>query len=208
MKVLSCEPLPLPGALLLRFARFRDDRGYFTETYRDSDFQRLPGLEGFEIRQVNESRSRAGVVRGLHFQWSPAMGKLVRTVEGHMVDLMLDVRVGSPTFGRAIGVDMPADPQAASDAWVWLPPGLAHGNVYLRDSAIEYLCTASWNPAGEAGVSPLAADIDWSLCEAGTLRRIRGVFDNRPVLSEKDLAGPTLAQWLADPRSAEFRWPG
>ena len=109
MKLVEVKSLAIPEVKVLRFARFRDHRGYFTETYRRSDFQNHPALDcfsGVDFVQVNESFSRRGVVRGLHFQWSPYVGKLVRTVHGRMIDLVLDIRHGSPTCGK-IGLRHP-----------------------------------------------------------------------------------------------------
>ena len=105
MKILTVKQLAIQEIRVIRFARFCDQRGYFTEHFRQSDFQTnplTPFMEGVEFVQTNESFSRAQTVRGLHFQWDPYMGKLVRTLHGHMVDLILDIRKGSPSFGKAI----------------------------------------------------------------------------------------------------------
>ena len=115
-------------ALRIGFARFRDHRGFFTEHFRESDVagdERLAGLRGVRFSQTNESFSRTGTIRGMHFQWNPFMGKLVRTVFGRMVDLVLDIRKGSPTFGRMIAYDMPSRLEDDSAAWIWVPPGFA-----------------------------------------------------------------------------------
>jgi dTDP-4-dehydrorhamnose 3,5-epimerase len=122
MKIISVSDLPLPGVKVIRFARFLDQRGYFTEPFRRSDFDSRPGLgdlSGATFVQANESHSRPNVVRGLHFQWDPFMGKLVRTLAGHMVDVVLDLRKGSPTLGNAVMHDMPADTQADWGEWIW-----------------------------------------------------------------------------------------
>src|SRR5919205_3143496 len=111
MKILGVEQLKIAEIKIIRFARFRDQRGYFTEHFRKSDFQSNPltsFMEEVEFVQTNESFSRTGTIRGLHFQWNPYMGKLVRTVFGRMVDLILDIRKGSPTFGKMIAHDLPA----------------------------------------------------------------------------------------------------
>src|SRR5262245_18335036 len=110
MKLLSVTDLSLPGVKVIRFARVLDQRGYFTEPFRRTEFDSHPGLECFRslaFVQANESYSRPNVLRGLHFQWNPLMGKLVRTLSAHMVDLVLDLRKGSPTMGQAILHDMP-----------------------------------------------------------------------------------------------------
>ncbi len=99
MKIVEVRPLAVEGISVVRFARFRDQRGYFAEPFRRSDVSAHPQLAALgraEFVQLNESYSRAATIRGLHFQWNPYMGKLVRTLMGHMVDLVLDIRLGSP----------------------------------------------------------------------------------------------------------------
>ena len=115
--------------------------------------------------QTNESYSRRNVLRGLHFQWNNPMGKLVRTISGHMIDLILDLRIGSPTQGKIMAFNMPIAAHESNSSWVWVPEGCAHGNFFLEDSYIEYYCSASYNGQCESGVSPFAQDIDWSICE-------------------------------------------
>ena len=95
MKIIEVKCLAIPDVKVIRFGRFRDHRGYFTEPFRKSDFAHHPEMgfmKGVEFFQANESFSNAGVIRGLHFQWNPYMGKLVRTIAGRMVDLVLDIR--------------------------------------------------------------------------------------------------------------------
>ena len=154
--------------------------------------------------QHNESHSRAGTIRGLHFQWRPEMGKLVRTVAGRMVDVAMDIRQSSPWFGKIIACDMPASAEDDVSQWIWVPAGFAHGNFFPEPTTTEYLCTAEYSPGCEAGISPLAADLDWSLCDP----RCKGMFDRlaagAALLSEKDRAGLTLKQWRDDPRSRNF----
>src|SRR5262249_33488086 len=128
MKIAEVTRLAVPEVAVIRFARFQDHRGYFTEHYRESDVSRhdsLESLRGIRFLQRNESLSRAGTIRGLHFQWNPCRGKLVRCVSGRMIDLVLDIRKGSPTFGRIIAYDMPGRPDADCSEWIWVPPGFA-----------------------------------------------------------------------------------
>ena len=165
MKVVDVYELPMRDVKVVRFARFRDERGYFTETFRRSAVAATAAagfLHDLSFPQSNESLSRAGVVRGLHFQWQPYMGKLVRTVSGRMVDLVLDVRLGSPTFGTILAHDMPARHDDETSEWIWVPPGFAHGNFFTEESVIEYLCTGEYSQGNEAGISPVAEDINWS----------------------------------------------
>ncbi|MDR1040802.1 MAG: dTDP-4-dehydrorhamnose 3,5-epimerase family protein [Deltaproteobacteria bacterium] len=207
MKILSVKPLAIPDVKVIRAARFRDGRGYFTEHFRASDLDALaPGLgvTEFRILQANESRSAKGVIRGLHFQWSPYMGKLVRPLSGRLVDMALDIRRASPTLGRIVLYDMPFDPEADWFEWIWVPPGFAHGTMFPEESAIEYLCTGEWSPGNEAGVSPLAPDLDWSLCDKGLRGAFEGLLSEGIALSEKDLRGLTLAGWLAREESRLF----
>ncbi|MDR1109473.1 MAG: dTDP-4-dehydrorhamnose 3,5-epimerase family protein [Deltaproteobacteria bacterium] len=204
MKILEVRDLPLAGAKLVVFGRFHDERGYFAETYRKSDFVSLAGalgLASLAIEQANESRSLAGVIRGLHFQYDPPMGKLIRLVYGHGVDMALDVRPKSPTFGRLIMVEMSFEPLSGAAQWIWLPPGLAHGNFYLADSAIEYFCTAPYNPAGEVGINPLDPGLDLGLCPPSLAGSFRDLLARGPILSPKDTQGLDFADWRADARA-------
>ena len=211
MKILDVRALALPDVKVIRYARFRDHRGYFTEHYRRSDFagsDMTPFMRGVEFVQTNESFSRRGTVRGLHFQWNPYQGKLVRTLHGHMIDLALDIRRGSPTFGKIVAYDMPMDPNREYSDWIWLPPGFAHGTVFLQDSTIEYFCSGEYNAACEAGISPLAGDIDWSMCDHGLKQAFDRIAWDEPLLSEKDRAGLSMADWARDQRSAIFTYSG
>ena len=139
MKILSVKSLELSDVKIIRFARFLDNRGYFSEPYRKSDLIENSGilsLEGKNMVQANHSYSTGGVVRGLHFQWNPYMGKLVRTLTGRMVDLVLDIRKGSPYFGKIVAYNMPASNNKDYDEWIWVPPGFAHGNYFSENTNI------------------------------------------------------------------------
>lgn len=207
MKILSVSALAIPDVKVVRFGRFADARGYFTEPFRRSDFDSHPDLgflSGVALPQMNESWSRAGVVRGLHFQWNPFMGKLVRTVSGRMVDLFLDIRLGSPTFGHIAAYDMPAANDAPHSEWIWVPPGFAHGNFFTEPSRIEYLCSGEYSPGCEAGLSPLTQDLDWSLCPPVLKQEFDALVAAGPILSVKDHEGLTLTAWQADERSRQF----
>lgn len=207
MKIICVQGLALPGIKVIRFARFCDQRGYFTESFRQNDFQNHPELrclQGISIQQCNESRSQAGVVRGLHFQWNPFMGKLVRTLVGRMVDLVLDIRKGSPHFGKIVAYDMPADPHGEYAEWIWVPPGFAHGNFFTEDTLIEYFCTGEYSQGCEAGISPLAQDLDWSLCASALKKLFRELQARALIISAKDQNGLSLKDWERDPRSDNF----
>lgn len=207
MKILSVTSLALPDVKAVRFARFSDHRGYFTEPFRRSDFDRheeLGFLKNVALPQANESWSRAGVVRGLHFQWNPFMGKLVRTVQGHMVDMFVDIRHGSPSFGQAAMHDMPSANEDGYAEWIWVPPGFAHGNFYPVESRIEYLCSGEYSPGCEGAVSPLAPDIDWSLCDPALKQQFDQLLASGPIMSDKDRDAPALGTWKVDQRSRNF----
>jgi dTDP-4-dehydrorhamnose 3,5-epimerase len=207
MKIIDVTSLAIDAIKLVRFARFSDERGYFTEHYRRSDLRQHPGAEALraaEFVQCNESFSRRGTLRGLHFQWNPYMGKLVRTTGGRMLDIVLDIRKGSPTLGKAILHDMPADRAASSQEWIWVPPGFAHGNVFPEDTTIEYLCSGEYSQGCEAGISPFAGDIAWDLCHPGLKEVFDGIVSNASLVTDKDRRGFTMAGWLRDERSNQF----
>lgn len=211
MKLLAVLDLALDGVKVIRLGRYRDERGYFTELWRRAAFLERPELaflKQVEFVQANESFSRPGTVRGLHFQWDPPLGKLVRTVAGRMLDLVLDIRLGSPTFGRALAYDMPADPEGEHQDWIWVPPGFAHGNCFSVPTQIEYLCSGVYNPRCEAGISPFARDVDWSLCERGLKAELDAIGAASARMSAKDRDGFTLAQWADDERSRHFLYRG
>jgi dTDP-4-dehydrorhamnose 3,5-epimerase len=204
MQILDIKTLEIPDVKVIRYARFADHRGYFAEHFRKSDFAQLDFQNGIEFFQCNESYSRKRTVRGLHFQWNPYMGKLIRTLGGRMVDLVLDIRQGSPTLGKIIAYDMPADTHADYGEWIWVPPGFAHGNYFDRESRIEYFCSGEYNPACEAGISPIAADIDWSLCDPSLKQGFDAIVMAGALLSEKDRNGHTLSSWMENPDSNQF----
>jgi dTDP-4-dehydrorhamnose 3,5-epimerase len=207
MKIISITSLAMPDVKVVRFQRFADHRGFFTETYRNSDFRAHPdlgSLQRADFTQCNESCSKPGTVRGLHFQWNPYMGKLVRTLHGRMVDLVLDIRRGSQTFGKILAYDMPFSSDDPHGEWIWVPVGFAHGNYYTEHSRIEYFCTGEWSPNCEVGISPLASDIDWSLCDPALKREFDGIVAGSPLLTGKDRSGLSMKSWLADSRSDNF----
>ena len=207
MKILSVKALGIPAVKVIRFARFGDHRGYFTETFRKSDFQAgslTPFLRGVEFTQTNESYSKAGTLRGLHFQWNPHMGKLVRTAQGHLVDLALDIRLGSPTFGQIVAHDMPSRRDEDFNEWIWVPPGFAHGTLLVEDTAIEYYCSGEYSPGCEAAISPVAEDIDWQLCDRGLRDLFQRIAPTTPLITDKDKNGFTVAAWKKDERSQNF----
>ena len=120
LKILSVQSLALPEVKIIRFGRFADHRGYFGESFRRSEFNTLPELKflhGVEFSQMNDSVSKPGTIRGMHFQFNPFMGKLVRTVYGRMIDTALDIRKDSPTFGKIVAYDLPASDDKDYNEW-------------------------------------------------------------------------------------------
>jgi dTDP-4-dehydrorhamnose 3,5-epimerase len=186
----TVQPTSLPEVVVVRPGRFEDERGWFTEVLRTDAFAEL-GLPTVFL-QVNQSRSARGVIRGLHFQWDPPQGKLMRVVAGRALLLAVDIRPGSATLGRHVALEASAD----DPLLLWAPPWFARGFAALADvTDIEYFCTAPYNPAAEAAIrwDDPALGIAWP-------------FD-RPVMSGKDAAAGTLADWLARPEAAAFAAP-
>ena len=207
MKILEVKSLAIPEVKVIRFARFPDNRGYFSETFKQSDVLKNPELaflKPFDFVQTNESFSKKRVVKGLHFQWQPPLAKLLRTISGHMVDMILDIRKNSPTLGKIILYDLPAETSQAYNEWIWLPPGMAHGSFFLADSLNEYFFTADYNPLGEAGISPLSQDLDWSLADAGLKQQFDQIKSGEILISKKDTNGMSFADWQKDERFKNF----
>jgi len=207
MKVSRVDSLQIGAIKVIRFARFCDHRGYFTEHYRKSDFVNhsdVAFMKNVKFVQANESYSKKGTVRGLHFQWNPYMGKLVRTLTGRMIDMVLDIRKGSPTFGKIILYDMPADHQANYQEWIWVPPGFAHGNFFVQDTMIEYFCSGEYSPGCEASISPLAKDIDWSLSDSQLKNLFEDIASSTEFITDKDKNGFSIGQWIENENSEQF----
>jgi dTDP-4-dehydrorhamnose 3,5-epimerase len=167
------------GALIIEPKVFGDQRGFFVETYsrRRYEESKITG----EFVQDNVSLSRKGVLRGLHFQNPNGQGKLVSAPMGDVFDVAVDVRVGSPTFGKWVGVHLSGD----NKKQFWVPPGLAHGFIVLSETALfSYKCTEYYSPKDEHSIL-------WNDPDIG----IKWPGDVRPELSAKDAAAKTLAQF-------------
>jgi dTDP-4-dehydrorhamnose 3,5-epimerase len=170
---------------------FQDSRGFFMETFREDKFREL-GLP-YQFVQDNHSRSAKGVVRGLHFQWEPPMGKLMRVTQGSAFLVAVDIRKGSPTVGKWVGVEVSAENRRQ----VWAPAGFARGFCVLSDFAeIQYKCTGTYSNKAESGIL-------WNDPEIGIKWPVSA---SQAELSEKDKKAQTLAQWLATPESDNFRF--
>jgi dTDP-4-dehydrorhamnose 3,5-epimerase len=184
---LEVEQTDIDDVLILTPQVFRDDRGFFLEGYRQDTFREIGLPDSFV--QLNHSGSARDVVRGLHFQWEPPMGKLMRVVAGKAFLVAVDIRKGSRTLGRWVGTTVTPEDRRM----VWAPPGCARGFAALEDGTeVEYLCTATYNAAGEAGIR-------WDDPQIGIAWPVR-----HPILSSKDAEAQTLAQWLERPQSDQF----
>jgi dTDP-4-dehydrorhamnose 3,5-epimerase len=165
---------PLEGLLIIKPSVFEDERGYFFESYNHEKFL----AEGLDLKfvQDNESKSKKGVLRGLHFQAPPfAQGKLVRVMRGSVLDVAVDIRKKSPTYGNWESIVL-----SGNNKWMyWIPAGFAHGFVTLEDDTIFfYKCTNVYNKASEGSVNwnDPSLKIDWGVSE--------------PIISDKDKTAP------------------
>lgn len=188
---IKIESRSLRDVVVLVSDIFQDSRGFFMETYREDQFREL-GLPD-KFVQDNHSRSVKGVVRGLHFQWEPPMGKLMRVSIGSAFLVAVDIRKESPTLGKWIGVEATAENRRQ----VWAPAGFARGFCVLSDVAeIQYKCTGTYNSKHESGIL-------WSDPEIGIKWPLPAL---EVELSEKDRNAQTLGQWLNTPEASHFRY--
>lgn len=175
---MEIRPAPgLPEVLVVRPDVYEDDRGFFLETYRRGRYAEA-GI-GPDFLQDNVSRSWRGVLRGLHFQHPGAQGKLVTVLRGAAFDVAVDIRLGSPTFGRWFGVELSEENRLQ----VWIPPDFAHGFVALAETTdFAYKCTSIYRPECQHTLLWNDPDlgIEWPVTE--------------PVVSEKDAEGLPLAE--------------
>jgi dTDP-4-dehydrorhamnose 3,5-epimerase len=141
---------PLAGLLVLEPKVFADERGWFSESFNQATFNAAVGTDGYHFVQDNHSFSKAGVLRGLHYQLPPfAQGKFVRVVAGRVWDVAVDIRKSSPTFGQWYGLELSAE----NKKQFWIPPGFAHGFVALEDNTeFLYKTTAFYDKASEGAI--------------------------------------------------------
>ncbi|MEZ5544682.1 MAG: dTDP-4-dehydrorhamnose 3,5-epimerase [Lysobacteraceae bacterium] len=178
MKIIETD---LPGCLVIEPRVFGDTRGIFYEGWNRVRFAQA-GLD-FNVVQSNVSSSTRGVLRGLHYQWPNPQGKLVNVLEGEVFDVAVDIRRGSPTFGRWTGAMLTAE----NKRHFWIPEGFAHGFAVVSERAVfSYLCTNVYDAAADAGIrwNDAALGIDWPIAQ--------------PILSAKDEAAPFLADVPAE----------
>ncbi len=156
----------LSGMRLFRPTVHEDERGSFFEVWRAADLD-------VHFVQANQSGSRQGVLRGLHYQLRKPQGKLVRVLSGRIWDVAVDLRRGSPDFGRWAAMELTDDGRS-----LWIPPGFAHGFLTLSERAeVSYLVTAPWDPESERVLAWNALDVPWPI-------------EGEPVLSPRDAAAP------------------
>lgn len=169
----------IDGIVIIEPRVFEDERGYFFESFNSREFAEATGMD-LAFVQDNESKSRYGVLRGLHFQREPyAQSKLVRVVSGRVWDVAVDIRRGSPTFGKYVAVELSGE----NKRQMFIPKGFAHGYVVLEDNTIfQYKCDNYYHPESEGAIAwddPTIA-IEWPIPAADI------------ILSEKDKHHPTL----------------
>lgn len=171
MKVVQTS---IPDLLIIEPKVFGDERGFFYESFNQRKFSELTGLQ-VEFVQDNHSKSAKGVLRGLHYQIQHPQGKLVRAVQGTVLDVAVDIRQSSPTFGEHVAVELSAE----NKRMFWVPPGFAHGFVVLTETAeFLYKTTDYWYPEHERSIrwNDPALSIDWNL-------------EIQPLVSAKDAQG-------------------
>ena len=176
-------PSRIPDVKVIDTEFFRDERGFFIESYHRRQYVQQ-GM-GDEFLQDNHSRSKRGVLRGFHYQDESApMGKLVRCLQGAILDVAVDLRAGSPTFGTWVAEELTAD----NKRQLMVPVGFGHAFIALTDDAeVFYKCTGYYEPSAEGGVAWNDPDIgvDWPIAA--------------PVLSQRDQHHPSLREYLAHP---------
>ena len=184
---LKIEKSPLEDVLIVSHEVFEDARGFFMEVFHQGIFEQA-GLPSNFV-QLNHSRSSKGVLRGLHFQWDPPMGKLMRVTVGKAFLVAVDIRKNSPTLGEWFGIELSENVKKQ----VWAPAGFARGFCVLSNfTEIQYLCTGTYNADCESGIY-------WNDPEIGIQWPIKD-----PIISEKDKNAQRLTQWLEHDNSKNF----
>jgi dTDP-4-dehydrorhamnose 3,5-epimerase len=178
---MNVKETKLPGVLIFEPDVFSDERGFFLETWNSTRYEKA-GIKG-PFMQDNVSFSKRGVLRGLHFQYPQSQGKLVQALSGEVVDVAVDIRKGSPTFGQWISEIL----SAANHKQMYIPSGFAHGYCVISETAFfSYKCTDFYDPASESGIiwNDPDINIDWLIEE--------------PILSSKDADYPKLKDIRAE----------
>ncbi|WP_321463696.1 dTDP-4-dehydrorhamnose 3,5-epimerase [uncultured Vibrio sp.] len=179
MKVIETK---IPDVKIIEPTVFGDERGFFMETWNQKRFEELVTGKPTPFVQDNHSKSKKGILRGLHYQTENTQGKLVRVVSGEVFDVAVDIRKDSPTLGQWVGVYLSAE----NKRQLWVPEGFAHGFYVTSDEAeFVYKCTNYYKPSSERSIlwSDPKINIDWPLTET-------------PILSIKDIEGDLLSESL------------
>ncbi len=178
---MQAKSFSIAGPVLIQTRTFEDARGFFTERFRVDQWKQLfPQHEGFI--QENYSWSKPGVLRGLHYQFNPDQGKLVTCMEGCIVDVIVDIRLQSETLGQHIKVEL----DSRNPAWLWVPPGFAHGFVVTsaQGAGVMYKVDQPYSPTTEGAIAWNDPDlkIDWPIAD--------------PQISPKDASAPSFQSYL------------
>lgn len=185
---MTIEESPLPGLFLLRPKVIEDARGFFSEVFR-LDEMAMCGIHPTFV-QMNHSSSKPGILRGLHFQWDPPLGKFIRVLSGTAFMAAVDIRKKSPTLGQWFGVEV----SRANRLSLFAPPGFATGFCVVgdEDAEVEYCYTALYNQKGEGVIrwNDPAIGIEWPV--------------ENPSVSERDAKAGTFAEWMAKEESSRF----
>ncbi|STQ74773.1 dTDP-4-dehydrorhamnose 3,5-epimerase [Grimontia hollisae] len=177
MKVIDTE---IPDLKIIEPTVFGDERGFFMETWNQRKFEELVTGKPITFVQDNHSKSKKGILRGLHYQSKNAQGKLVRVVSGEVFDVAVDIRKSSSTFGKWVGVYLSAE----NKRQLWIPEGFAHGfYVISEDADFVYKCTNFYDPQSEKSIvwDDVSLSIAWPI-------------DIYPILSQKDANAPSLTE--------------
>lgn len=175
MKIIDTK---IPDVKIIEPTVFGDERGFFMETWNQKQFEELVAGKPTKFVQDNHSKSKKGILRGLHYQTENTQGKLVRVVSGEVFDVAVDIRKGSPTFGQWVGVYLSAE----NKRQLWVPEGFAHGfYVTSEEAEFVYKCTNYYNPQSEVSIlwNDKSLDIKWPI-------------QSTPELSKKDQQGVLL----------------
>lgn len=169
---------------------FTDNRGIFFESYKKSDFLKKYNFNELFV-QDNHSISKKNVIRGMHYQWNPPMGKLVRVVKGEVLDVIVDIRKSSPNYGKVYSFLL----SEQNKNQLYVPPGYAHGFVSrAEESVVLYKCTSEYNSDGESGINPLDThlSIDW------------GIERDKMIISQKDLISKSFKEYDDDKSTPDW----
>jgi dTDP-4-dehydrorhamnose 3,5-epimerase len=176
---ITVTPTAIPEVLIIEPKVFGDDRGFFYESFNQHEFNKALGRE-VDFVQDNHSKSKRGVLRGLHYQITNTQGKLVRVIAGSVFDVAVDLRISSATFGKWVGVELNSE----NKKQLWVPEGFAHGFLVLsQEVEFLYKTTDYWNPAAEKSIAwnDQYLKINWPL-----------MSDEMPSLSVKDAQGSSF----------------